>query len=246
MAFLTLVIQGRGADRRARSAAGGQFSRRGRAELGGRAAGFLELPTLFWLDASDALHRRRRLDRRRAVARGAARLRERAGDGGAVGALHLRSSPSVRTSMRYGWEIQLVETGFLAIFLCPLVDGRPFPRRAAAARRSSGSCAGWRSGSCSGAGLIKLRGDPCWRDLTCLDFHFETQPIPNPLSAAVPSPAARWFHKLGVAVQPPGRAGRRRSSCSVRARVPLRRGRAHGRASRSCSSPAATCRSSTG
>jgi hypothetical protein len=39
-----------------------------------------------------------------------------------------------------------------------------------------------------GAGLIKLRGDPCWTDLTCLDFHFETQPIPNPLSP--------WFHHL--------------------------------------------------
>src|SRR5579875_165967 len=29
----------------------------------------------------------------------------------------------------YGWEIQLTETGFLAIFLCPLVDMRPFPKR---------------------------------------------------------------------------------------------------------------------
>jgi hypothetical protein len=37
-----------------------------------------------------------------------------------------------------------------------------------------------------GAGLIKLRGDSCWRDLTCLDFHYLTQPIPNPLSP--------WFH----------------------------------------------------
>ena len=27
----------------------------------------------------------------------------------------------------YGWEIQLLETGFLSIFLCPLLDGRPFP-----------------------------------------------------------------------------------------------------------------------
>jgi hypothetical protein len=33
-----------------------------------------------------------------------------------------------------------------------------------------------------GAGLIKWQGDPCWRDLTCLDYHFETQPVPNPLS----------------------------------------------------------------
>jgi hypothetical protein len=33
-----------------------------------------------------------------------------------------------------------------------------------------------------GAGLIKLRGDRCWRDLTCLDYHHETQPLPGPLS----------------------------------------------------------------
>ena len=45
-----------------------------------------------------------------------------------------------------------------------------------------------------GAGLIKMRGDPCWRDLTCLDYHHETQPMPNPLS---------WcFHHLPHAAAP--------------------------------------------
>ncbi len=39
-----------------------------------------------------------------------------------------------------------------------------------------------------GAGLIKLRGDPCWRDLSCLQYHHETQPMPNPLSW--------YFHNL--------------------------------------------------
>ena len=39
-----------------------------------------------------------------------------------------------------------------------------------------------------GAGLIKIRGDRCWRDLTCLYYHHETQPMPGPLS---------WFfHRL--------------------------------------------------
>ena len=33
-----------------------------------------------------------------------------------------------------------------------------------------------------GAGLIKMRGDACWRDLTCLYYHHETQPMPGPLS----------------------------------------------------------------
>jgi hypothetical protein len=49
-----------------------------------------------------------------------------------------------------------------------------------------------------GAGLIKLRGDPCWRDLTCLVYHYETQPNPNPLSWYLHQ-APVWFHRLEVA-----------------------------------------------
>ena len=48
-----------------------------------------------------------------------------------------------------------------------------------------------------GAALIKLRGDECWRDLTCLDFHFETQPLPNPLSPLFHA-APHWAHAVGV------------------------------------------------
>ena len=33
-----------------------------------------------------------------------------------------------------------------------------------------------------GAGLIKIRGGAEWRDLTALDYHHETQPMPNPVS----------------------------------------------------------------
>jgi len=85
----------------------------------------------------------------------------------------------------YGWEIQLLETGFLAIFLCPLLDPRPFPRRPPP--RAVVWLFRWLIFRIMlGAGLIKLRGDSCWRDLTCLDYHYLTQPIPNPLS--------RWFH----------------------------------------------------
>src|SRR5205823_1133305 len=52
-----------------------------------------------------------------------------------------------------------------------------------------------------GAGLIKLRGDPCWHDLTCLNYYFETQPMPNPLSWHF-----HWMpatvHRAGVAFNP--------------------------------------------
>ncbi|MBW2715821.1 MAG: lipase maturation factor family protein, partial [Deltaproteobacteria bacterium] len=86
-----------------------------------------------------------------------------------------------QTWYSFGWEFQLLETGFLAIFLCPLLDGRPFPR-------TPPSIAviwlfRWLLFRVMlGAGLIKLRGDPCWSELSCLYFHFETQPIPHPAS----------------------------------------------------------------
>lgn len=33
-----------------------------------------------------------------------------------------------------------------------------------------------------GAGMIKIRGDNCWRDLTCMYWFHETQPIPNAIA----------------------------------------------------------------
>jgi len=74
-----------------------------------------------------------------------------------------------------------LETGFLSIFLCPLLDGRPFPKcRPPILVIWLFRWLGFRI--MIGAGLIKLRGDPCWRDLTCLYYHYETQPIPSPIS----------------------------------------------------------------
>ncbi|KAB1252057.1 Lipase maturation factor 1 [Camelus dromedarius] len=42
-------------------------------------------------------------------------------------------------------------------------------------------------------GLIKIRGDRCWRDLTCMDFHYETQPVPNPMAYFLHR-SPWWFH----------------------------------------------------
>lgn len=33
-----------------------------------------------------------------------------------------------------------------------------------------------------GAGMIKMRGDSSWRNLTAMDYHHQTQPMPGPLS----------------------------------------------------------------
>jgi hypothetical protein len=96
--------------------------------------------------------------------------------------------------LSYGWEIMLLETGFLAIFLCPLWDPKPFAKPSVLAI--------WLFRWLAfriflGAGLIKLRADECWRNLTCLYYHYETQPIPNPLSRLFHF-APLWFHKFAL------------------------------------------------
>jgi hypothetical protein len=78
------------------------------------------------------------------------------------------------TFYSFGWETLLLEAGFLAIFLGN--DAVAPPLIVLFAYRWVGFRVEF------GAGLIKLRGDPCWRDLTCMEFHHETQPMPNPLS----------------------------------------------------------------
>jgi hypothetical protein len=87
-----------------------------------------------------------------------------------------------RTFYGYGWEILLLETGFLAIFLAPVARMSPFPRGDPPSPTVILLLRWLVFRLMFGAGLIKLRGDPCWRDLTCMVFHYETQPNPNPLS----------------------------------------------------------------
>jgi Lipase maturation factor len=79
-----------------------------------------------------------------------------------------------QTWYSFGWESLLLEAGFLAIFLG---NDRVAPPLLAM----------WLARLLLfrlefGAGLIKLRGDSCWRDLTALYYHHETQPMPGPLS----------------------------------------------------------------
>jgi hypothetical protein len=165
------------------------------AQLGGTGAGFLRLPSLFWIDVSDGW------------------LLAAAWIGVALSLLVLLGYANAllmailwalyfsfvsvgQDWYGYGWEIQLLETGAIAIFLCPLLDGRPFPRTPPPF--AAILLLRWLAFRIYvGAGLIKMRGDECWRDLTCLVHHYETQPIPNPLSRFYHF-RPLWFHKGGA------------------------------------------------
>ena len=85
-----------------------------------------------------------------------------------------------QTFYGFGWESLLLEAGFLAAFLGSNDVAPPLTVlwlfRWLVFRLEFG------------AGLIKLRGDKVWRDLTALYYHHETQPMPNP--------ASWFFHHL--------------------------------------------------
>ena len=109
----------------------GMFLERVAEALGSRAAGFIRLPSLFWFTHSDTA------------------LLTAAWIGfilscivvagfanapilGVLWFLYMSFVHVGQDWYGYGWEIQLLETGFLAIFLCPMFDMHPFPKAGAA------------------------------------------------------------------------------------------------------------------
>jgi len=165
------------------------------AHFGSTTAAFLQVPSLFWLRLSDGMLSGLAwlgVGLSLVVLLGFANAPLMA----ILWALYFSFVSIGQDWYGYGWEIQLLETGFLAIFLCPLVDARPFPKRAPP--ETVIWLFRWLAFRIMlGAGLIKIRGDACWRDLTCLTTHYETQPIPNPLSRTLHF-MPLWFHKGGV------------------------------------------------
>ena len=88
----------------------------------------------------------------------------------------------------FQWDSLLIETGFLAIFLAPW---RLWPNATPAEppRLARFAVVALLFKLMFSSGVVKLTsGDPNWLNLRALDFHFLTQPLPNPLA---------WFaHQL--------------------------------------------------
>ncbi|XP_059154245.1 lipase maturation factor 1-like [Physella acuta] len=102
-----------------------------------------------------------------------------------------------QTWFSFGWESQVLETGFLTTFLCPMLSLSSLPKKTPTSKIIIFAYRWLIFRIMLGAGLIKIRGDKCWHDLTCMNYHYETQPVPNPLSYFMhqsPEP----FHKFEV------------------------------------------------
>src|SRR5438445_5645010 len=114
-----------------------------------------------------------------------------------------------QTFLSFQWDILLLETGFLSIFLAPW---RLWPRELM-----------WRPGSATPAtgspvsrpglfllkfllfkltlmsGVVKLTsGDDCWWNLTALDYHYWSQPLPT-VFAWWADKSPEWFKHFSVA-----------------------------------------------
>jgi hypothetical protein len=101
-----------------------------------------------------------------------------------------------RDFLGFQWESLLLETGLLAVFLAPL-QWLPRPARESPPSRLfiwllrlllfklmfSSGC------------VKLLSGDPNWRNLTALTFHYQTQPLP-PWTAWYANLLPLWFQKL--------------------------------------------------
>jgi uncharacterized membrane protein YphA (DoxX/SURF4 family) len=174
----------------------------GRVAARAGAGRYLAAPTVFWIDARD-----RTLEAVCWAGSGAALL------------LILDIAPlpalvilwvlylSVQTScdvfLYYQWDILLLEAGFLAIFLAPL-HLRPVapvrPRRETIPSRPvlwTLRLLVFRLMLLSG--LVKwLSGDTAWRELTALEYHYETQPLP-PWTAWYAHQLPGWAQRVSVA-----------------------------------------------
>ena len=166
------------------------------AEIAGGASAW-RVPTLLWLWPSDAgLHALCALGVGAALLL-AAGVAPRAA-AAAAWLLYLSLVSVGDVFLRYQWDALLLEAGFLAIWLAP----------ARLSRRAS-----------AGApvepvalfllrfllfklmflsGLVKLlSGDPTWRDLSAMTFHYFTQPLPSPTSFFAHH-LPEWLHQAEV------------------------------------------------
>ena len=101
-----------------------------------------------------------------------------------------------RDFLSFQWDSLLLEAGFLAIWLAPLrlrssaADDPPAPRLVR-------WLLWWLLFRLMfSSGVVKLSShDPTWRNLTALTYHYETQPIPNPLSWYMHQ-LPTWWHRF--------------------------------------------------
>jgi len=109
--------------------------------------------------------------------------------------------------LSFQWDVLLLEAGFLAIFFAPMqirdASWRNLQANYEISRASQPSVAflwlfRWLLFRLMFAsGFVKIASDETWRNLTALNFHYETQPLPTWIGWYVHQ-LPEWFHKISV------------------------------------------------
>jgi hypothetical protein len=177
-AFLSLLVQVRGLVGEHGILPVGELIEYARARVAAPRVYWL-LPTFFWVDASDAALR--------AVCAGGAALALVLATEAATGPVllllwagYLSLASVGQVFLGYQWDALLLETGLLALLLAPWTM-RPAAARAAPVPAPAVWLFRFLVFRLNfGSGMVKLlSGDPRWRDLTALQVHYETQPLPT-------------------------------------------------------------------
>jgi predicted DCC family thiol-disulfide oxidoreductase YuxK len=94
--------------------------------------------------------------------------------------IYLSLATACREFLSFQWDILLLETGFVAIFLAPWQLWLGLARAAPPSRLVLWLLRWLLFKLMFQSGCVKLlSGDPAWRNLTALTFHYETQPLPT-------------------------------------------------------------------
>ncbi|HKS97174.1 MAG TPA: lipase maturation factor family protein, partial [Terriglobia bacterium] len=103
--------------------------------------------------------------------------------------------------MSFQWDILLLEAGFLGIFFAPWTWLEPpwRPPRVSPPSRTVLWLLRWLLFRLLFlSGTVKLQsGDPTWRHLTALEYHYYTQPLPTPIAWYM-NQLPGWFQELSV------------------------------------------------
>ena len=100
--------------------------------------------------------------------------------------------------LSFQWDILLLETGFLAIFFAPLQITPRFSRESPPSPTVLWLLRWLLFRLMFASGVVKLMsGDETWHNLTALNYHYETQPLPTWIGWYAHQ-LPEWFQKMSV------------------------------------------------
>lgn len=154
---------------------------------------FLKVPTLFWISASDGMlvgFCAAGLLLSLAVIAGFRNFSSLS----LLWLLYLSFNTVGDPFLPFQWDALLLEAGFAALLVAP-ISLRPSRARSAPVSVVAFLPLRWLLFRLYfSSGVVKVRADEVWRDLTALTYHYETQPLP-PFTAWTVHHLPVWFHQ---------------------------------------------------